>query len=93
MSEHKYKEAYEKGYEDGKKHAFDGWVEQCYDELPKKEQIELLMKRGADLPFLKKFENFMRGLYEESFLGEETYTSKEVYNMINREMFGDKGEK
>ena len=50
MSEHKYKEAYDKGYEDGKKHAFDGWVKQCYDELTPKEQIELLMKWGAKLP-------------------------------------------
>ena len=50
MGEHKYKEAYDKGYEEGKKHAFDGWVEQCYDELPRKEQIELLMKQGAKLP-------------------------------------------
>lgn len=41
-----------------------------------------------------RLEAFMRGLYEECFLGEETYTSKEVYNMINKEVFEieDKGE-
>ena len=50
MSQHKYNDAYNKGFKDGKKKAFDGWVEQCYDELPPKEQIELLMKQGAKLP-------------------------------------------
>lgn len=38
--------------------------------------------------------HFMRGLFEEHYLGEETYTSKEIYDEINREVFciEDKGE-
>ena len=31
---------------------------------------------------------FMRGLWEEICIGEVTYTTKEVYNMINKEVFG-----
>lgn len=54
MSQHKYNDAYNKGFEDGKKKAFDDWVYQCYDELTPKEQIELLLKWGADLPQVQK---------------------------------------
>lgn len=50
MSQHKYNDAYNKGFEDGKKKAFDDWVYQCYDELSPKEQIELLLSEGAELP-------------------------------------------
>lgn len=49
MSQHKYNDAYNKGFEDGKKKAFDDWVYQCYDELSPKEQIELLLSEGAEL--------------------------------------------
>ena len=45
MSESKYREAYNKGFKDGESHAFDGYVQQCYDELPYEEQIELLALR------------------------------------------------
>lgn len=45
MSESKYREAYNKGFKDGENHAFDGYVQQCYDELPYEEQIELLVLR------------------------------------------------
>ena len=45
MSESKYREAYNKGFKDGENHAFDGYVQQCYDELPYGEQIELLVLR------------------------------------------------
>lgn len=50
MSQHKYNDAYNKGFEAGKKKAFDDWVYQCYDELSPKEQIELLLSKGAELP-------------------------------------------
>lgn len=45
------------------------------------------------LTLTRNLHDFMRGLYEECFLGEETYTSKEIYDNISREVFGeDKGE-
>ena len=50
MSEHKYKEAYNKGFDDGKKSAFTGYCQQCYDELPLKDQVELMIKWGANKP-------------------------------------------
>ena len=43
MSQHKYNEAYDKGYEAGKQAAFNDWIFMNYDELSRKEQIELLM--------------------------------------------------
>lgn len=43
------------------------------------------------LTLTRNLHNFMRGLYEKHFIGEETYTSEEVYNMINKEVF-EKGE-
>lgn len=39
------------------------------------------------LNITRNLHDFVRGPYEESFLGEETYTSKEVYDMINKEVF------
>ena len=50
MSEHKYKEVYNKGFEDGKRCAFTGYCQQCYDELPLKDQVELMIKYGANKP-------------------------------------------
>lgn len=52
MSESKYKEAYNEGFERGKKKAFDGFVYQGFDELSKREQIEMIVSHyGARLPF------------------------------------------
>ena len=50
MSEHKYNEAYDKGFADGKKLAFSDYCYQCYDELSTSEQVELMVKWGADIP-------------------------------------------
>ena len=52
MSQSKYQEAYNRGYDDGKRNAFAGFVYDNFDELSKKEQIELLIKEyGVRLPF------------------------------------------
>lgn len=52
MSQSKYQEAYNRGYDDGKRNAFVGFVYDNFDELSKKEQIELLIKEyGVKLPF------------------------------------------
>ena len=40
------------------------------------------------IQLLNNLESFMRGLWEEICIGEVTYTTKEVYNMINKEVFG-----
>ena len=39
------------------------------------------------LTLTRNLHNFMRGLWEEHFIGEETYTSIEVYKMIDKEVF------
>lgn len=44
------------------------------------------------LNITRNLHNFMRGLWEEHCMGDVTYTSKEIYDMISREIFGDKGE-
>lgn len=50
MSEHKYKDAYNKGYEKGKQEAFSGYCMSCYDELSLYEQAKLMVEWGADIP-------------------------------------------
>ena len=50
MSEHKYNDAYSKGFEAGKKQAFTGYCMQCYDELSPYEQAKLMVEWGADIP-------------------------------------------
>lgn len=49
MSEHKYNDAYSKGFEAGKKQAFTGYCMQCYDELSPYEQAKLMVEWGADI--------------------------------------------
>ena len=52
MSASKYNAAYNRGYADGKQKAFDGFCYENFDELPMKEQIELIVKEyGAKLPY------------------------------------------
>ena len=46
MSEHKYNEAYNKGFYDGRKSAC--W--ECYDELSLSERVDLMVKRGVFIP-------------------------------------------
>lgn len=50
----------------------------CYDYSSWSPDEKLLKKR---------LENFMRGLWEERCMGGETYTTEEVFDMINREVF------
>ena len=50
MGEHKYKDAYNKGYEKGKQDAFTGYCMSCYDELSRYEQVKLMVEWGADIP-------------------------------------------
>ena len=50
MSEHKYNDAYSKGFKAGKKQAFTGYCMQCYDELSPYEQAKLMVEWGADIP-------------------------------------------
>ena len=53
MSEHKYQEAYDKGFKDGKKSAYDELVYECFEEMSPKERIEYLAsEHGATF---KKF--------------------------------------
>ena len=82
MSRHKYNEAYDKGYEDGKKAAFNDWIFMNYDELSRKEQIELLMNEyGAD------FSGIERRLKEmpEREKGSWKYESKTPTYVISTE--------
>lgn len=39
------------------------------------------------LTITRNLHNFMRGLWEEHCVGDITYTSKEAYDMINKEVF------
>ena len=70
-------------------------VQECIDNLkmaygmPNKKETKTMA-----IQLLNNLENYMRGLWEEHCIGDITYTSKEIYDDINREVFGieDKGE-
>ena len=63
--------------------ASDGYIADCDNE-----KVGMAVKNGTLLPeyyTLKDVWHLMRGLYEEICVGEETYATKEVYEMIENE--------
>lgn len=66
------KEAFTKGFELGLKKASISSVE------PKDSEDKIIRQT---------LENFMRGLWEEMQVGELEYTTSEVYEMLDREIF------
>lgn len=46
-------------------------------------------KNNEDRLIRQTLENFMRGLYEEIQIGPEEYTTQEVYDLLDKEIFTD----